>query len=227
MGLVAPDQICKACKSKRQLLFNPLPILKPKIKQPLRVQAGMAQPLPPPQNPKVRSARFSGKSKQDPDGHVAQFETRWVASGFDGMYGDLVKKQQFAATLQGTAMNWLSQYGLNHFATYDALKQGLLGRFRKEKTTSDLLRKIKGLRQKDMLVEDYAQKFRSLLARLEVNDRPSDETLAGYFIKGLRKTLRSSVANIDIAAGFEEIVVGSTRVEKRLGTTTATRSRSR
>ena len=49
-----------------------------------------------------------------------------------------------------------------------------------------------------MLVEDYAQKFRSLLARLDANDRPSDESLAGYFINGLRKILRGLVANVDI-----------------------------
>ena len=64
-------------------------------------------------------------------------------------------------------MNWLSQYGLNHFIDYNALKNGLLGRFRKEKTAGDLLKKIKELKQKKILVEDYAQKFRSLLARLD------------------------------------------------------------
>ena len=78
-----------------------------------------------------------------------------MASGFEGMYGDLVKKQQFAATLQGKAMNWLSQYGVNHFIDYDALKQSFLGRFRTHKTAGDLLKKIKSLKQKDMLVEDY------------------------------------------------------------------------
>ena len=51
-----------------------------------------------------------------------------------------------------------------------------------------------------------------------LNDRPSDESLAGYFIHGLRKNLRASVANVDIAGGFEDIVVVATRVEKRLGT---------
>ena len=38
------------------------------------------------------------------------------------------------------AMNWLRQYGLNHFNDYDNLKNGLLGRFRREKTAGDLLK---------------------------------------------------------------------------------------
>ena len=112
------------------------------------------------------------KSKEDPGVHIAQIETRWLASGFDGLYGDLVKKQQFATTLEGKAMNWLSQYGLNHFTNYASLRLAFLSRFKKEKTSGDILKKIKGLKQKKMLVKDYAQKFRSLLARLEVDDTP-------------------------------------------------------
>ena len=114
-------------------------------------------------------------------------------------------------------MNWLSQYGLNHFKNYASLKLAFLGRFGKEKSAGDLLKKIKGLKQKKVLVEDYAHKFRSLLARLEVDDTPSAESQAAYFITGLRKNLIVSVANVNISAGFEQIVLVATRVEKRLG----------
>ena len=51
----------------------------------------MAQP-PNLTNLKVKFAHFEGKSKKDdPDAHVAQFETKWGASGFNGTYGDDVK----------------------------------------------------------------------------------------------------------------------------------------
>ena len=50
--------------------------------------------------------------------------------------------------------------------------------------------------------------------------------LAGYFLQGLRKELKSAVASIDIAAGFDTLVNAAARVEKRLGMTTS-RSRAR
>ena len=119
----------------------------------------------------MRSAKFRGKPKEDPDCHVAQFQTRWEASGYDTLYAGDVKKRQFAATLEGPAMDWFSQYGLAHFLTFNALRDAFLARFRKEKTANDIITKIKHLKQKSMLVEDYAQKFRTLVGRL--TDRKS------------------------------------------------------
>ena len=78
--------------------------------------------------------------------------------------------------MEAKAIDWLSQFGLNHFTNYAYLRLAFLSRFKKEKTTGDLLKKIKGLKQKRMLVEDYAKKFRSLLARLEVDDTPLAES---------------------------------------------------
>ena len=128
---------------RRRLSFNPLPP---------RPVARMQQPPLPPnppvvlQNPKVRVAKFRGKSKEDPDCHVAQFQTRWVASGYDGMYGDAVKQQHFASTFEDKAMKWYSQFGAAHFATFDALKNAFLGRFRLEKTRNDVIKKVKSIK---------------------------------------------------------------------------------
>ena len=66
-----------------------------------------------------------------------------------------------------------------------------------------------------------------MLARLEVDDTPSAESQAAYFINGLRKNLRGSVANVDISAGFEQIVLVATRVEKRLGVVSDKKKKSR
>ena len=93
-----------------------------------------------------------------------------------------------------------------------------MARFRKEKTPNDVLRKIKRIEQKKMLVQDYAQKFTQLVNRLEVAERPTPEMLAGYFLKGLRKTIRSAVASVDVAAGMDDLVETAARVEKRYGT---------
>ena len=180
--------------------------------------AAMNPQNPPLQNPKVRSIKYKGKPKEDPDCHVAQFQTRWEASGYDTLYAGDVKKRQFAATLEGPTMDWFSQYGLAHYRTYAALRDAFLARFRKEKTANDVISKIKTLQQKSMLVEDYAQKFRTLAGRLTGADALSDEMKATYFLKGLDKTIRASTANVDIGTGFDQLVTAAVRVEKRLGT---------
>ena len=207
-------------RSKRSLHFDPLGVStnqqagRPPIQpiphiQPPRLP--MAQPAP---NPRVKAAKFRGRSKEDVDCHVAQFETKWQASGYQALHNDQTKLQQFAATLEGKAMSWFSQYGVAHFMTYNALKAAFLQRFRKEKIPTDILKKIKIIRQKNMAVDDFAQKFRVLVERLQGNERPTYEMLAGYFLKGLRKELKNVVASIDIAAGFDTLVNVAARVEK-------------
>ena len=136
--------------------------------------------IPPPTNPKVGLAKFSGSKKANADSHVGQFETRWQASGY-GIHLDDVKKEHFASTLQGKAVSWFTQYGLNHFADYNALKTTFLARFRKEKTPEDVLKKLRGLKKKQLGVEDYSQKFKNLYNRLQVAQRPTPEQLGDYF----------------------------------------------
>ena len=57
---------------------------------------------------RVRLKTFSGKSKEDPDCHIAQFERRWLARQFDGVYDNETKRDQLEATLEGNAMDWLN-----------------------------------------------------------------------------------------------------------------------
>ena len=129
-----------------------------------------------------------------------------------------MKKEHFAATLEGKAVDWFSQYGIQHFPTYDSLKTAFLARFRKEKTPEDVLRKLRELQQKKSRVEDYSQKFRTLYNRLQANQRPTPEQLGDYFCKGLRRELRSSVAGRDIQtqADFTDMVNIALRAERRL-----------
>ena len=50
-----------------------------------------------------------------------------------------------------------------------ALQSAFLGRFIKEKTPN-IRKKLEKLRQRDLLVEDFAHKFMDLYGRLEVNE---------------------------------------------------------
>ena len=98
--------------------------------------------------------------------------------GLGALYGDDVKKQQFATTLEGKAMNWYTHYGAAYFPDIAALETTFLARFRKEKTPTDIRKKISGMKQKSLLVEDYAQKMLDLAGRLGPNEGLTNETLS-------------------------------------------------
>ena len=96
-----------------------------------------------------------GKSKEDPKFHVAQIQTKWEASGYASMYEDAVKKAQFSTSLEGKAMTWYSQFGRDHFPKFYALSNAFLARFRQEKTSNDVFKKLKRIKQGYMFVEDF------------------------------------------------------------------------
>ena len=109
---------------------------------------------------------------------------------------------------------------MNHFADYNALKTAFLARFRKEKTPEDVLKKLRGLKQKKLGVEDYSQKFKNLYNRLQAAQRPTPEQLGDYFCKGLRRELRSSVVagrDIQNHVDFIDMVNTALKVERRCG----------
>ena len=89
---------------------------------------------------------------------MGQFETKWQASGY-GVHPNDVKKEHFAATLQGKVVIWFAWYGFTHFLDYNGLKIAFLARFGKKKTPEYVLNKLRGLKQKKMMVEDYSPKF--------------------------------------------------------------------
>ena len=169
------------------------------------------------QNLQVRFKTFSRLSKEDPDCHIVQFERRWQARQFGGVYNDQVKRDQLEATLEGNAMSWLNNFPAAHFANYDELKTAFLNRFRKEKTPHEVLTKLKAIQHKKMLVEDYAQKFNRYLGRLTAAETPTVEMLAGYFLNGLRKPLQNAVAGVEVAAGLDALITMASRAEKRFG----------
>ena len=67
--------------------------------------------------------------------------------------------QHFATNLKGEAMNLFGQYELGFIASYATLKDAFLKKFRTKKTPEDVLKKLRDLRQWDLLVEDYAQEL--------------------------------------------------------------------
>ncbi|MCO5600240.1 hypothetical protein L7F22_054350 [Adiantum nelumboides] len=171
--VLAVAALQQAIQPRRRLQFNPLPS-RPNNRRvppnrPLNMAAAARADL------RVKFGSFSGKSKEDPDCHVAQFETRWQARGFAGVYDAQAKMRQFEATFEGKAVQWFSNFDVAHFSDYEELKTAFLNRFRVEKTANDVLTKLKEVRQKKMFVEDYAQKFNRYVRRLTPQERPTDE----------------------------------------------------
>ena len=213
--LLATAAIQRTLSSRRRLQFNPLPGRGPARQVPPKQPHNMATAAR--ADLRVKFASFSGTSKEDPDCHVAQFETRWQARGFAGVYDAQAKMRQFEATLEGKAMQWFNNFVAGHFVDYDALRIAFLNRFRKEKTANDVLTKLKGVKQKKMFVEDYSQKFNRYVRRLTAQERPTDEMLAAYFVKGLRRELQNAVAGVDVATRMGALIDTATRAEKRFG----------
>ncbi|MCO5613387.1 hypothetical protein L7F22_067663 [Adiantum nelumboides] len=215
--VLAVAALQQAIQPRRRLQFNPLPS-RPNNRRvppnrPLNMAAAARADL------RIKFGSFSGKSKEDPDCHVAQFETRWQARGFAGVYDAQAKMRQFEATFEGKAVQWFSNFDVAHFPNYEELKTAFLNRFRVEKTVNDVLTKLKEVRQKKMFVEDYAQKFNRYVRRLTPQERPTDEMLAAYFVRGLREELRNAVASVDVAQGLNELINTAARTEKRFGLT--------
>lgn len=55
---------------------------------------------------------------------------------------DAVKKEQLVATFVKKAMSWFIQYGLDYVVDYAALRNAFLARFRENKTTKAILKKL-------------------------------------------------------------------------------------
>ena len=86
--------------------------------------------------------QFSGKKKVSADAHVAQFLACWKANGHDKL-DDQLKINAFIVSLQGNAIIWFDQYENDYFKTFEMLKATFLGRYRTERTTDEVLKKIR------------------------------------------------------------------------------------
>ena len=119
----APIASAVAQAARRRLIYNPP--AQPAVLIPGR----MAVPPNLITNLKVKFATFKGSEKQDPDCHIAQFEIKWGAGGYDQVYGDAEKLAQFKATLEGKAVEWLNGFAANTFPDYVSLRNAFLRRF--------------------------------------------------------------------------------------------------
>ena len=103
--LVALAVLQNAIAARRRLTFDPLGSTSAGNQVPSGGPTNMATAR---QDMRVKFRTFSGKSKEDPDCHVSQYETRWQARGFAGVYDAQAMMRQFEATLDGKAMQWFS-----------------------------------------------------------------------------------------------------------------------
>ena len=82
-----------------------------------------------------------------------------------------------------------------------------------------VLAKLGRLEQKNQEVEAYAAKFRSLIRHLDAATTPAVPIQNAYFMEGLNKGLKRSLASLDLEAlSLEEVVQAAVRAKQVLFT---------
>ena len=113
-------------------------------------------------------------------------------------------------------MEWYVQYEQGHFATWAALRNAFLIRFRQEKTPVQLLQKLYKMKQgRKEPVDEYAGRLRTLYKRLDEDSKPTRTMLIGWFVAGLRREYRGIISlNAQDLNSLDEAVELASRVER-------------
>ena len=133
-----------------------------------------SHPLNPPMadiaNLKVKSAQFKKQNKRRP---WCTCSTIWHIVGRKWLRWSIQWWCDEAAVcgyIERKGHSLVQAIWGGSFPTTVALQSAFLGRFRKEKTPSNIRKKLEKLRQRDLLLEVFAHKFMDLYGRLEVNE---------------------------------------------------------
>ena len=166
---------------------------------------------------RIRLPQFKGKRNDNPDTHVNEFDTVCTANG---QTTDMHKLRFFPCTLRDAAMEWYIQYEQGHFATWSAMRNAFLIRFRQEKTPVQLLQKLYKMKQAHKEpVDEYAGRLRTLYKRLDEDSKPTRTMLIGWFVAGLRREYRGIISlNAQDLNSLDEAVELASRVERNMRT---------
>lgn len=97
---------------------------------------------------------------------------------------------------------------MGHFPSYDMIRASFLRHFRVEKTIGQTLECLQVLKQGKRPAEEYAAKFRVLVQRVLVGQRPAQEVINAYFCKGLIKDFRTALTTMDkVNNTLENVIV--------------------
>lgn len=142
----------------------------------------------PPRHQRVRLPVFKGRTTEDPDSHLAQFE-QYLRANREQNDGACL--ELFPSSLDGAAFTWYTQFPDDQFSKWGDLSRAFLEHYRKAKEEADLYSVLQNMTQRRTEpVEGYIGRMRVIMRRLTV--KPSH----GQRISWMRRAVRNSLIKI-------------------------------
>ena len=126
----------------------------------------------------------------DPDWHIRRFK---VIARTNGVSNTADLQNIFGTTLQGNHINWYIDFETDHsHATWEDMERSFLQKFRKLKTSSEILRALGTITQsRNEPVDKFYDRFKQLADKL--NQRPEEDYLCEWFKKGLLPWIQQGI----------------------------------
>lgn len=103
--------------------------------------------------------------------------------------------------------------GKRHIRTWEKMRRELFRKFLHESYLQDAYNKLQSFKQGDLSVEEYTERFDSLLVRCEVYEK-EEQTIARY-LQGLRKDIHD-VVELQPYHSYHDVFKLAVKIETRL-----------
>ena len=149
----------------------------------------------------------------DPDWHVRRFK---VIARTNGVTNTEDLQNIFGTTLQGNHINWYIDFETEHSqATWEEMEQSFLHKFRKLKTSSEVLRALGSITQeKSEPVDKFYDRFKQLADKL--SQRPEEDYLCEWFKKGLLPWIQQGIVIRGVKT-LQDILSAANDISRELG----------
>ena len=126
----------------------------------------------------------------DPDWHIRRFK---VIARTNGVTNTEDLQNLFGTTLQGNHINWYIDFETeNTQASWEDMERSFLQKFRKLKTSSEILRALGSITQeRNEPVDVFYDRFKQLADKL--SQRPEEDYLCEWFKKGLLPWIQQGI----------------------------------
>lgn len=161
--------------------------------------------------PKIQYPVFDDNG--DPDWHVRRFK---VIARTNGVSNTADLQNIFGTTLQGNHINWYIDFETDHpIATWDEMEASFLQKFRKLKTSSEILRALGSITQgREEPVDKFYDRFKQLADKL--NQKPEEDYLCEWFKKGLLPWIQQGIVIRGVKT-LHDILGAANDISRELG----------
>jgi hypothetical protein len=149
----------------------------------------------------------------DPDWHIQRFK---VIARTNGILISSYLQNIFGTTLQGNHINWYIDFETEHpHASWEDMERIFLNKFRKLKTSSEILRALGSITQdRNELVNRFYDRFKQLADKL--SQRPEEDYLCEWFKKGLLPWIQQGIVIRGVKT-LHDILTAANDISRELG----------